>query len=104
MRDLRGVKCTTEVEELGTLVGVIFDFLKCDVKEVLDPLHKWLIHEGIHLLLQVFLIGLHSAACVLINHFQTAVLDDCVLHDYLSLILLLSSSCVVLLELFKLTD
>ena len=79
--DLQRVESPAEIEKLGALGRLIFHLLECDAEEVFDLFDERLIHEGIHLLVQVVLVGLlDGAARVLSYHVHACVVCHLVLH------------------------
>ena len=59
-KDLQFVKCTTEVEELVSLLGVVLDLIQGQLEKVLDSLHEGLVHKRLHLLINVVFASMHG--------------------------------------------
>ena len=57
---LQFIEGTTEVEELATFLGVVLDLIQGQLEEVFDSLNEGLVHEGLHLLVDVVFASMHG--------------------------------------------
>ena len=55
--NLRFIEGAAEAEELITFVMIIFNLLESQIEEVLNAEDEWLVHQGVHLLVHVVLVG-----------------------------------------------
>ena len=55
--NLRFIEGAAEAEELITFVMIIFNLLESQIEEVLNAEDEWLVHQSVHLLVHIVLVG-----------------------------------------------